>query len=77
MFARNFRTAAVLGALLLLAMVTLAGCSSSSSSGGASGSTAGSADTAPEFSGATLDGMQVSLGDYLGKPVVLAFMASW
>ena len=32
---------------------------------------------APDFSGSTLTGEQVSLGSYRGKALVLAFMASW
>jgi cytochrome oxidase Cu insertion factor (SCO1/SenC/PrrC family) len=80
---RNYRTAAVLGVLVLLAMATLAGCSSSTDSGtgpGAAGPTASStrsADMAPGFSGTTLEGTTVSLSQYLGKPVVLVFFASW
>ena len=77
MAGRHNRTAAVLGALLVLAMAVLGGCSSSSATGSAPGSTAVSADTAPDFSGVTLEGLQVSLSEYRGKPLVLAFMASW
>ena len=32
---------------------------------------------AADFSGVTLDGVNVSLSEYRGKPLVLAFMASW
>ena len=32
---------------------------------------------APGFVGTTLEGAKVSLSEYRGKPVVLAFMASW
>jgi cytochrome oxidase Cu insertion factor (SCO1/SenC/PrrC family) len=32
---------------------------------------------APDFSGVTLAGDEVSLSEYRGKPLVLAFMASW
>ncbi len=43
-----------------------------------SGTTAqGSWEIAPDFSGVTLDGREVSLSEYRGKPLVLAFMASW
>jgi peroxiredoxin len=59
----------VLSAALMLALVTLAGCTSSSSSA--------PLKAAPYFAGTTLDGAQVSLGDYQGKPLVLVFMASW
>jgi cytochrome c biogenesis protein CcmG/thiol:disulfide interchange protein DsbE len=68
------RVAAVLGVtpavLLVAAAVMLAGCS------GAVGMTA-SQKTAPDFSGHTLDGAQVSMADYQGKPLVLNFMATW
>ena len=33
--------------------------------------------TAPAFSGTTIDGQSVSLASYLGKPLVLVFWASW
>ena len=59
----------ILGTLLVLATAALAGCGSS---GGGSGG-----DTAPDFSGTTLSGADVSLAAYRGKPLVLAFMASW
>ena len=84
MFSRNYRTAAVLGVLVVMAAAALAGCSSSSGTGTVPGgsansvdSTAVSADKAPDFSGTKLDGTPVALSDYLGKPVILAFMASW
>lgn len=72
------------GALLALVMAVLAGCGSTSvpttasPAGGTNNSTpATSADSAPDFSGTTLAGLDVSLGAYRGKPLVLAFMASW
>lgn len=34
-------------------------------------------DRAPDFTATTLDGRQVSLSDYAGRPVVLNFWASW
>jgi hypothetical protein len=34
-------------------------------------------EATPDFSGATLDGREVSLGDYRGRPLILAFMADW
>ena len=83
MFSRNYRTAAVLGVLVVMAVAALAGCSSSSGTGDPGGpagsvdSTAGSANKAPGFSGTLLDGTPVALSDYIGKPVILAFMASW
>ena len=73
MTGRHYRTAAVLGALLVLSTAILAGCSAT----GSTGTTAGARETAPEFSGVTLDGTRVSLSEYRGKPLVLAFMASW
>jgi thiol-disulfide isomerase/thioredoxin len=68
MMSHQYRTAAVLSALLTLAMVSLAGCSSLPST---------ESGLAPDFSGVTLDGAQVSLGDFQGKPLVVVFMASW
>ena len=73
MIGRYYRTAAVAGALLVLSTAILAGCSATDSAGTTSEPPA----TAPDFTGATLDGLQVSLGEYRGKPLVLAFMASW
>jgi cytochrome c biogenesis protein CcmG/thiol:disulfide interchange protein DsbE len=32
---------------------------------------------APEFSLTTLDGSEISLGEFKGRPVVLYFFASW
>jgi hypothetical protein len=32
---------------------------------------------APDFAGTTIEGVDVSLSEYKGKPLVLAFMASW
>jgi cytochrome c biogenesis protein CcmG/thiol:disulfide interchange protein DsbE len=58
-----------LSVAVLVAAVVLAGCSGSSSSGPSS--------LAPDFSGVTLDGTEVSLAGYQGKPLVLNFMASW
>lgn len=36
-----------------------------------------SENMAPSFSGVTLDGADVSLSQYRGKPLLLVFMASW
>jgi thiol-disulfide isomerase/thioredoxin len=58
-----------LSAALMFALVTLAGCAPASSSA--------PRRAAPFFAGTTLDGAQVSLSDYQGKPLVLVFMASW
>ncbi len=66
--------------LLLLALVLGAvGCGSSSSDGGAGTTVTTGADSAQaaDFSGVTLDGVDVSLSEYRGKPLVLAFIASW
>jgi thiol-disulfide isomerase/thioredoxin len=76
MMGRHERTAAVVGALLIVAVV-LGGCGSSSSTVSTTEATTISGNTAPDFSGVTLDGVQVSLSAYRGKPVVLVFMASW
>lgn len=62
---RNF-TAAVLGAILVIASVIVMGCAAESSGEPATG-----------FSGVTLDGTEVSLSGYQGKPLVLSFLASW
>lgn len=79
---------AVLTALLALVVIvsagSLVGCGMEgttttrpdSITGTASPSTV-SEDAAPDFSGVTLDGLDVSLSEYRGKPLVLAFMASW
>ncbi len=57
----------VLTGLLVLASFVLAGCGSSSGAG----------KKAPDFSGKTIDGVEVSLAGYRGMPLVLAFMGSW
>lgn len=67
---------AILGLVLIMAAALTLGCSGGSA--GEGGSEGGSdRPLAPSFSGTTMDGAQVSLGDYAGKPVVLVFMASW
>lgn len=71
MMGRHSRSAAVVGALLVLATVLTVGCGGPDTGGGTL------AKTAPDFSGVTLEGTQVSLSEYRGKPLVLAFMASW
>lgn len=65
------RSAAVVGTLLVLATVLAVGC------GGLDAGGSASVKTAPDFSGVTLEGTQVSLSEYRSKPLVLAFMASW
>ncbi len=64
-------TAAVFGVVLILALAALAGCGGSEGGGGTGG------EAAPGFSGVTLDGTEVSLDEYRGRPLVLAFTASW
>ncbi|OFW57418.1 MAG: hypothetical protein A2133_06430 [Actinobacteria bacterium RBG_16_64_13] len=69
---RRFAVAGIgitLGTILVLMTGLLAACGS--------GGSGGSRDAAPPFSGATTDGAAVSLSEYRGKPLVLAFMASW
>ncbi len=57
--------ATLLTAGILLALLTV-------TSGSACGSD--DADTAPSFSGPTLDGKTVSLDQYRGKPLLLIYM---
>lgn len=64
-------SAGVAGALMVLVTVLAVGC------GGWDSGTGTTAKTAPDFSGVTLEGTQVSLSEYRGRPLVLAFMASW
>ncbi len=71
MMGRRSRGARVVGALLMMGVFLVVGCGGSDPGGGAS------VKTAPDFSGITLEGSQVSLSEYRGKPLVLAFMASW
>ena len=79
MIGSHSRTAAAVGVLLALAVAlgSLGGCGSDLNTGSTPGSAAPTEDMAPDFSGVTLDGVQVSLSDYGGKPLVLVFMASW
>ena len=60
---------AVLALLFAMVIAFTAGCGSST--------VVGKGKPAPDFSGTTLDGQSVSLSMYRGKPLVLAFMASW
>ena len=60
---------AVVGALSL-------GCGSGESSAAEDASNSSSSSDAG-FSGVTLDGTEVSLSDFRGKPLVLVFMATW
>ena len=52
--------------VLMMAGALISGCGSKANG-----------ESAPDFSGVTLDGNEVSLSEYRGKPLVLAFMASW
>jgi hypothetical protein len=60
-------TGLAVGVAILAVALVLGACSSSGGSG----------KVAPAFSAQTLDGTAFSLADYRGKPLVLAFMASW
>jgi hypothetical protein len=71
MMGRHSRSAAVVGALLVLLTVVTVGCGGTGTGGGTL------AKTAPDFSGVTLEGTRVSLNEFRGNPLVLAFMASW
>ncbi len=72
---RAFLLVAITGLLVAGAAWLFAGCSSTSSDTNTSKDLG--AALAPDFSGVTLDGEQVSLSDYRGKPVAVVFMASW
>jgi cytochrome oxidase Cu insertion factor (SCO1/SenC/PrrC family) len=68
------------GAVLLVAASAFAGCGSSASPTATTSTSVTpttSSESAPDFSATTLDGLDVSLSQYRGKPLVLAFMASW
>jgi cytochrome c biogenesis protein CcmG/thiol:disulfide interchange protein DsbE len=74
----------LLGALGLVIVVVLLnlpiGGGGASPSGGGSGVIIGSPlldKPAPEFRLATLDGREVRLSDYRGRPVIVNFWASW
>ena len=68
---RRATVLAVVAVFLLGAALLVMGCGGSGdASGGASGA-------APAFSGTRLDGSQVSLDSFRGKPLVLIFWASW
>jgi hypothetical protein len=66
--------AVLTGLVLVLVAFLAAGCGSDPSAGAASG---GSGKAAPDFQVTTFAGDNVSLASYQGKPLVLAFMASW
>ncbi len=65
-------TAGMAAFFVALVAVLAAGCGSTGTS-----ATGATAQAEAGFSGVTLDGTEVSLSEYRGKPLVLAFMASW
>jgi cytochrome oxidase Cu insertion factor (SCO1/SenC/PrrC family) len=81
---RFFRAAVAATAALSLLLVLSLGLSACGSGASTSGSTASGAttgakqdedkDLAPNFSGPTLGGQQVSLEQYRGKPLIVVFM---
>lgn len=81
------KSAALLLSLLAIALAA-AGCGAStpdctdttqgvSTTSGAGTTVVTDAVLAPEVSGVTLAGTTVSSSEYRGRPLVLAFMASW
>jgi cytochrome oxidase Cu insertion factor (SCO1/SenC/PrrC family) len=76
------RRLAALGVLSLAAVLSLyvtacgAGEASTSPPGAGTAAHAGQ-QAAPDFSGTTIDGEQVSLAGFAGKPTILVFWASW
>ncbi len=64
----------LLGFLLVSLAMASVGCLPG---GGSSGDATENPVLAPDFSGTTLDGQEVSLGGYEGQVLVLVFMASW
>jgi cytochrome oxidase Cu insertion factor (SCO1/SenC/PrrC family) len=66
--------------VLLAVAVFVGGCGGGDAAdAGDSGSPSGSASrsAAADFAGATIDGEQVSLESYEGKPLALIFWATW
>jgi len=86
-------SAAIMAVAITLTMAALSGCGPNAAAGVTAATTASSVTVttsatttvatktslpaAADFSGVTLDGLAVSLSEYRGKPLVLAFMASW
>lgn len=66
----------MLAFMVALVAILLVGCGSDDDSATAGANTSSSLVEAG-FSGVTLDGTEVSLSDYRGKPLVLVFMATW
>jgi cytochrome oxidase Cu insertion factor (SCO1/SenC/PrrC family) len=70
--------------LALLAMAAVAGCGSGTDEAAAPAGTVTESTppettraTAPPLSGVTLDGDAVTLGDFLGRPVLINVWSSW
>ena len=75
-FTAGMLTAGMVALLVVLMAVFLVGCGSAASS--TTGDTGGSSTSLETgFSGVTLDGTEVSLSQYRGRPLVLTFMATW
>lgn len=64
--------ALVVGIFVVLAALALPGCGC-----GAEAAAGDDSTLATDFTGFTLGGEKVSLSQYRGKPLVLAFLASW
>jgi cytochrome oxidase Cu insertion factor (SCO1/SenC/PrrC family) len=63
---------------LLASPAVVLGCGSGDdSSSGTTAAGGGSTSPAADFSGTTLDGQDVSLASFAGKPLVLVFWGSW
>ncbi len=69
-------TTGMLAFLVALVAVLSVGCGSAGTAATGGASTSSTAMEAG-FSGVTLDGTQVSLSQYRGRPLVLVFMATW
>jgi cytochrome oxidase Cu insertion factor (SCO1/SenC/PrrC family) len=68
----------IAGLTLFVGVVSAAGCGSDDPPGGpAATADPGSGVAASGFSGTTLDGEDVSLESFAGRPLVLVFWASW
>jgi len=73
--------------LALLALLLAAGCGGGDSSGGGEQAAppaqtsaepeAGPEAAAPKLEGTTLDGEQLTLGDFRGRPVLVNVWSSW
>jgi cytochrome oxidase Cu insertion factor (SCO1/SenC/PrrC family) len=63
--------------LVVLTAVLSLGCGSAGNPSTTGGTAGSSTSLEAGFSGVTLDGAEVSLSAYRGRPLVLAFMATW